>query len=459
MNTQTKTFSYNSRSELTNAVLGGVVYNYAYDTYTVNALNQYTAISSWPNTYDADGNLVDYQDWTFYEWDESNRLKAVMDYDGYRCVYEYDRLGRRISKSMRHPSGRVLWHTRFISDGWNLIAELRCDPVTDAILDVKYFLWGLDVSHTFQSAGGIGGLLAAYLPTGATYMPCYDAAGHVYHYVGSDGVLYSPFSASYDPFGTTGGGAGGALPFWFSTKYFDTECFSFLYYFGLRPYSPEFGRFIPRDPLEESGGLNLYAYCENDPINKWDYLGMYSHQHNCSQEQLETLKKTEDEVKRRTQLWLSCLGNMDAMELLQESNVAFSLKNLSLVSEFINEINKSFKKIDAGLTKNEYGFECECKCKKEWLAYVRVGGLWPLFDDDVHFCPLYFEETEKQTKIMGHEFSHYFLKTKDKYNFYDAGARILNNVKYAQFFEHAYYKGTNCETIRKHLLTYIKANP
>ncbi len=43
---------------------------------------------------------------------------------------------------------------------------------------------------------------------------------------------------------------------------------------GLRYYSPTLGRLINKDPIEESGGLNLYAFVRNDAINGWDYLGM-----------------------------------------------------------------------------------------------------------------------------------------------------------------------------------------
>ena len=42
----------------------------------------------------------------------------------------------------------------------------------------------------------------------------------------------------------------------------------------LAYYAPELGRWISRDPIEEEGGLNLYAYVENDPVNKYDYLGL-----------------------------------------------------------------------------------------------------------------------------------------------------------------------------------------
>ena len=40
-------------------------------------------------------------------------------------------------------------------------------------------------------------------------------------------------------------------------------------------YKPASGRgfFINRDPIEESGGINLYGFCGNDGVNNWDMLG------------------------------------------------------------------------------------------------------------------------------------------------------------------------------------------
>ena len=46
--------------------------------------------------------------------------------------------------------------------------------------------------------------------------------------------------------------------------------------YGYRYYSPSMGRFLNRDPIEELGGLNLYAFVGNDPVNRWDYLGLFS---------------------------------------------------------------------------------------------------------------------------------------------------------------------------------------
>lgn len=42
---------------------------------------------------------------------------------------------------------------------------------------------------------------------------------------------------------------------------------------GRRYYSPFLGRWHGRDPIEEQGGLNLYAFCHNDAVNLWDKDG------------------------------------------------------------------------------------------------------------------------------------------------------------------------------------------
>ena len=39
-------------------------------------------------------------------------------------------------------------------------------------------------------------------------------------------------------------------------------------------YNPRTGRFLSRDPIEEIGGVNTYAFVRNDPVNHWDILGL-----------------------------------------------------------------------------------------------------------------------------------------------------------------------------------------
>ena len=41
-------------------------------------------------------------------------------------------------------------------------------------------------------------------------------------------------------------------------------------------YDPNTGSFLSRDPIEERGGENLYAFVRNDAVNTFDLLGMIS---------------------------------------------------------------------------------------------------------------------------------------------------------------------------------------
>jgi len=45
-------------------------------------------------------------------------------------------------------------------------------------------------------------------------------------------------------------------------------------FYGYRFYSPELGRWINRDPIEEEGGVNVYMFINNNGIAAVDYLGL-----------------------------------------------------------------------------------------------------------------------------------------------------------------------------------------
>jgi len=65
-------------------------------------------------------------------------------------------------------------------------------------------------------------------------------------------------------------------PFRYRGYYYDIE--TGLYYLNSRYYDPEIGRFINADDigyldLESINGLNLYAYCINNPVNLCDETG------------------------------------------------------------------------------------------------------------------------------------------------------------------------------------------
>ena len=161
---------------------------------------------------------------------------------------------------------------RFEYDGWNLIGTLNSELST-----LNSFARGLDLSGSFQGAGGIGGLLWVNNGSASTHFVSYDGNGNVTALVnaadGSESARYE-----YGPFGEVIRASGPAVgsmvsvnPFRFSTKYQDDE--TDLLYYGYRYYSASTGRWLSRDPIGEKGGLNLYGFLNSDPIGNSDVLG------------------------------------------------------------------------------------------------------------------------------------------------------------------------------------------
>ena len=51
------------------------------------------------------------------------------------------------------------------------------------------------------------------------------------------------------------------------------KCIFFTY--NYRYYSPELGRWLSRDPSQELNSINLYLFCQNNCIEKYDHLGLW----------------------------------------------------------------------------------------------------------------------------------------------------------------------------------------
>ncbi len=234
--------------------------------------NVYVAKTPEIFSYDADGNLTNDGRW-IYTWDGENRLiqMTVNTNVGpqYQLTFAYDAKGRRIQKLMA-TNGVALSTNNFLYDGWNLIAETRPDNSL-----IRSYVWGTDLSGTSQGAGGVGGLLeiSYYGSSTTNCFPAYDGNGNIMALVNAaDGTVAAnyDYAAFGEPIRITGAMARNN-PFRFSTKYADDE--SDLLYYGYRFYKPSTGTWLNRDPFKERGGLNLYCFAANDPIEKIDFLG------------------------------------------------------------------------------------------------------------------------------------------------------------------------------------------
>ncbi len=72
---------------------------------------------------------------------------------------------------------------------------------------------------------------------------------------------------------------------------------------GYRYYNPQIGRWINRDPIEERGGLNLYAFVGNGSISITDYLGLSEHLQFMYEERIPGVgPRRRDPVMRTTSL-------------------------------------------------------------------------------------------------------------------------------------------------------------
>ena len=289
----TNDFAYNSRGELTNAVMEARTFGWAFDnignrktyttnsmvrTYTANSLNQYTQITNGglrTLSYDLDGNMTN--DAVFaYSFNGENRLIMAeplsLTNGSKRVRNSYDYMGRRWQKAVDTWNGSA-WVADttnfFLYDGYNMVQE-RNEP--NGV--IRSYVRGLDISGTLQGVGGIGGLLAISSGTN-TWFYFGDANGNVTELVDGSGVITTHYE--WDVYGNRinapAAGNEPENPYGFSGQYCDKETGLDMYIF--RPYIPPLGRFLYRDPIEELYSPNMYQFVKNNPIDKIDSLGRW----------------------------------------------------------------------------------------------------------------------------------------------------------------------------------------
>ena len=281
------TYTYDNKGYLTKSVEGDTTKTYAYDNLG-NIVNK----DGVTLTYDGlllrryGSTLINYQGMypinevvngvvtKTYDWFGS-KLSSIVSDKTYEFSYNARGLRERklVKTSTRSEqeidyfydlNGRLIVETRYQYTSTGLKVKM-CDIIY--MYDATGLLYGfrynnVDYYYDRDVLGNINHIILANGQVVATYK--YDAYGS-HHVYSSSGQLNT--NASF---------IGNINPFRYKGYYYDVE--TQLFWVSSRYYSPELCRWISPDSIEyldpESiNGLNLYAYCNNDPVNKYDPTG------------------------------------------------------------------------------------------------------------------------------------------------------------------------------------------
>lgn len=201
------------------------------------------------------------------------------------CKLTYDAYGRRLSKSYTHDPNPAstsdysyTYNTTYNYDNsGRLLREYCTEKYISGTTTTREFTYLYDESS-------IVGVLYSY--NGSTPTPYYyhrNLQGDVIAIYDASGNVKAEYT--YDAWGnctvtnSTLYDLAYNNPIRYRGYYYDRE--TGLYYLNARYYNPEWRRFISPDSTEyidseNPNGLNLYAYCYNDPVNYADPSGHWA---------------------------------------------------------------------------------------------------------------------------------------------------------------------------------------
>ncbi len=216
-------------------------------------------------SYDLNGNLLSDTNRNF-SYDDENQLTSVWVTNIWREDFVYDgKFRRRIEKDSAWESGAWVQtnETHFIYDGDVVIQErdVNSNPLVTYTRSGSMLLARTDYGQEIPGS-----------PTTAFYH--LDANANVMMLIYANQIVAAKYQ--YGPFGETLSLSGPLAPFntpRFASKEWNDR--AGIYYFGRRYYDPILIRFLNHDPIGEDGGINLYAYCGNNPINLIDPIGLW----------------------------------------------------------------------------------------------------------------------------------------------------------------------------------------
>jgi RHS repeat-associated protein len=207
-------------------------------------------------TYDGNGNLATKtqgSNVTNYTFDSQDRLTQVSS-PSLNMQYQYDGLFNRVSKTV---SGTT---TKFLVDPNGFLPQVIAEMDNGGNI-ISYYVYD-----------GTG-LVAKITSGGSVYYYHYDGIGTTIAMTDSNANMVNKYA--YDEFGNLLNFVEAVSnPFLYVGQYGVMDEDNGLLYMRARYYDPQVGRFISKDPIKYGGGINLYAYVENDPIDLIDPLGL-----------------------------------------------------------------------------------------------------------------------------------------------------------------------------------------
>lgn len=231
-----------------------------YNDCSYNANNELQGYDGVFFDYDENGNMVQKtagSEITRYIYNVENRLESVEDTNGtVIAAYYYDPFGRRLWKEVSGTRAFFL----YAEEG--LIGEYDEDGI-----EIKTYGWKL---------GGIWTTDPLFMKIGTSYYFYHnDHLGTPQRMTATNGAVV--WNAKYSSFGKSSVEVEMVENnLRFPGQYYDEE--TGLHYNLNLYYDPSTGRYLTPDPIGLDGGINLFAYVQNNPVRFIDPKGLMVYQ-------------------------------------------------------------------------------------------------------------------------------------------------------------------------------------
>lgn len=248
------TYAYDNRGNITSKTVNGTTTAFTYSN--SGWKDQLVSVNGIDLTYDANGNVLTYGD-KEYTWNSGRNLESIVDGDN-EYSYTYDENGIRTSKTV---NGKTTYYNT--KDGV-IISQT-------------------DGENTWYFQYDTNGTPLGFVLNGTQYFYITNQMGDVLAITDTDGSIVGNYE--YDAWGkvlTADTDLAKQNPIRYRGYYYDNE--TGYYYLQSRYYDSNICRFINSDIAEISHmakefsvGTNLFAYCNNTPVNNSDPNGKISY--------------------------------------------------------------------------------------------------------------------------------------------------------------------------------------